>query len=33
LIDWALPIQERHFEGVKAGSPELDAEGDPDEPA
>jgi hypothetical protein len=33
LIDWALPIQERHFEQVKAGSLKLAAEEDPGEPA
>jgi hypothetical protein len=33
LIDWALPIQERHFEEVKAGSLKLAAEEDPAEPA
>jgi hypothetical protein len=33
LIDWALPIQERHFEEVKAGSLKLAAEEDPSEPA
>jgi hypothetical protein len=33
LIDWALPIQERHFEDVKAGSLKLAAEEDPAEPA
>jgi hypothetical protein len=33
LIDWALPIQERHFEEVKAGSLKLAAEEDPGEPA
>jgi hypothetical protein len=29
LIDWALPIQERHFEDVKAGSIKLAGEEDP----
>jgi hypothetical protein len=29
LIDWALPIQERHFEDVKAGSLKLAAQEDP----
>jgi hypothetical protein len=29
LIDWALPIQERHFEEVKAGSLKLAGEEDP----
>jgi hypothetical protein len=33
LIDWALPIQERHFEDVKAGSVKLAGEEDPAEPA
>jgi hypothetical protein len=33
LIDWALPIQERHFEDVKAASLKLAAEEDPGEPA
>ena len=33
LVDWALPIQERHFEDVKAGSLKLAAEEDPAEPA
>jgi hypothetical protein len=33
LIDWALPIQERHFEEVKAGSLKLAAEEDPSEAA
>jgi hypothetical protein len=33
LIDWALPIQERHFEEVKAGSLKLAAEEDPAESA
>jgi hypothetical protein len=33
LIEWALPIQERHFEEVKAGSLKLAAEEDPAEPA
>jgi hypothetical protein len=33
LIDWALPIQERHFEEVKAGSLKLAAEEDPAEAA
>jgi hypothetical protein len=28
-VDWALPIQERHFEDVKAGSLKLAAEEDP----
>jgi hypothetical protein len=33
LVDWALPIQERHFEDVKAGSLKLAAEEDPGSPA
>jgi hypothetical protein len=33
LIDWALPIQERHFEEAKAGSLKLAGEEDPSEPA
>jgi hypothetical protein len=33
LIDWALPIQQRHFEDVKAGSIKLAAEEDPDDTA
>jgi hypothetical protein len=33
LVDWALPIQERHFEEVKAGSLKLAGEEDPGEPA
>jgi len=33
LVEWALPIQQRHFEDVKAGSLKLAAEEDPDEPA
>jgi len=33
LVDWALPIQERHFEQVKAGSLKLAAVEDPGEPA
>jgi hypothetical protein len=33
LVDWALPIQQRHFEEVKAGSLKLAAEEDPDSPA
>jgi hypothetical protein len=32
LVDWALPIQERHFEEVKAGSLKLAGEEDPGEP-
>jgi hypothetical protein len=33
LVSWALPIQRRHLEAVLAGSLELAAEEDPDEPA
>jgi hypothetical protein len=33
LVDWALPIQERHFKTVKSGSLKLAAEEDPGEPA
>ena len=33
LVEWALPIQERHFEDVKAGSLKLAAEEDPNSPA
>ena len=33
LIEWALPIQERHFEEVKSGSLKLAAEEDPAEAA
>jgi hypothetical protein len=33
LVEWALPIQERHFEEVKAGSLKLAGEEDPGEPA
>ena len=33
LIDWALPIQERHFEEAKAGSLKLAGEEDPAAPA
>jgi hypothetical protein len=33
LVAWALPIQERHFEDVKAGSLKLAAEEDPNSPA
>jgi hypothetical protein len=33
LIEWALPIQERHLADVKAGSIKLAGEEDPDEPA
>jgi hypothetical protein len=33
LIEWALPIQERHFKDVLQGSQQLAAEEDPNEPA
>jgi hypothetical protein len=33
LVDWALPIQERHFQEVKNGSLKLAAEEDPSKPA
>ena len=33
LIDWALPIQQRHFEEVKAGSLKLAGQEDPGEAA
>jgi hypothetical protein len=33
LVEWALPIQERHFQDVKAGSLKLAAEEDPSSPA
>ena len=33
LVDWALPIQRRHLEGVMTASVELAAGEDPDEPA
>jgi hypothetical protein len=33
LVEWALPIQERHFQDVKAGSLKLAAEEDPGSPA
>ena len=33
LCDWALPIQQRHFEGVRQGSLRLAAEEDPNEPS
>jgi hypothetical protein len=29
LVEWALPIQERHFQQVKQGSLKLAAEEDP----
>jgi hypothetical protein len=31
LCDWAIPIQQRHFEDVRAGSLKLAAEEDPNE--
>jgi hypothetical protein len=33
LVEWALPIQELHFEDVKAGSLKLAAQEDPSSPA
>jgi coenzyme F420-reducing hydrogenase alpha subunit len=33
LIEWALPIQERHFQNVLAGSVKLAGDEDPNEPA
>jgi hypothetical protein len=33
LAEWALPIQERHFQSVLAGSLDLAAEEDPDDEA
>jgi hypothetical protein len=33
LIEWALPIQERHLQDVLQGSVKLAAEEDPSEPA
>ena len=33
LVDWALPIQERHFQAVIDGSLELAAQQDPNEPS
>lgn len=33
LVDWALPIQERHFSDAKEGSLKLAAEQDPNEEA
>ncbi len=33
LVEWALPIQERHFAGVQSGSLQLAAEEDPNDPA
>ena len=32
LVEWALPIQQRHFQEVTAGSVRLAAEEDPNEP-
>ena len=31
LVDWALPIQRRHFDEVLSGSLQLAAEEDPQE--
>jgi len=31
LVDWAIPIQQRHFEDARSGSLELAAEEDPNE--
>ena len=33
LVEWALPIQERHFADVKGGSLKLAGNEDPNEPA
>jgi hypothetical protein len=33
LVEWALPIQQRHFQDVLDGSLELAAHEDPDEPS
>ncbi len=33
LVEWALPIQQRHFQDVLGGSLELAAREDPDEPS
>jgi len=33
LVDWMIPIQQRHFEQTLAGSVELAADEDPNEPA
>ena len=33
LVDWALPIQKRHFQDVKAGSLKLAEDEDPNSPA
>ena len=33
VIQWATPIQQRHFEEARQGSLQLAAEEDPDEPA
>jgi hypothetical protein len=33
LCEWALPIQQRHFEGAREGALRLASEEDPDEPS
>ena len=33
LVEWALPIQERHFQAVLDGSLELAGQEDPNEPS
>ena len=33
LVEWALPIQQRHFQQTLEGSVELAADEDPNEPA
>jgi len=33
LVDWALPIQERHYQQVLAGSLQLAGDEDPDDPS
>jgi hypothetical protein len=33
LCEWAIPIQQRHFEEVRSGSLQLAADEDPEEPA
>ena len=33
LVEWALPIQQRHLEGVMKGSLQLASQEDPSEPA
>jgi hypothetical protein len=33
LEEWALPIQQRHFQAVLDGSLELAGQEDPDEPS